>query len=375
MKNIYNKLMTLTVTLSVVLGKHDFAKIHANPKNKNTLVDSTRFNNIRLDNLHDDQLELIFSFLDTKDFVQFSRTSRANRNLFTNNDNSIGKRHREDSRYSITGIDGKVYYIEEFLSQYKRVQISRVNNIDLLVRERPDLFKKLVLTAVPHTRKTIEKNLETFYQETMQIKKIVEDLPQYRSAQEKLAEFIVAVLIWSQINDQVWTQVSYQVNYHARQQVGALVDAHLSSPILEHLMAQIRTQVGTQFIDKIKDQVWNHVWNQVNYHVWDQVTDDLADLEYISTLNATQNRKLFNLSIEYNLMIYQLICISMTHTAEFRQIIENQGSGFIHYIQNHISEEQAHNVLENIDIPEDPKVNYLVKTQLEMLQRHLPNQL
>ena len=75
----------------------------------------------------------ITNFLEPRDFIHLSQTNKANNDMLSNKRHSIGNRHRDLSKYSVTGINGRPFYLEEYLSTQERIRLSKINNVDLLV--------------------------------------------------------------------------------------------------------------------------------------------------------------------------------------------------------------------------------------------------
>ena len=329
----------------------------------------------------------VSSFLEEKDFINLSQTNVNMNDMLSNTPNSIGYVHRENSNFSVKDIEGKVYYLNEYLSQNVPIQISGIKNITQLVKERPDDFKKLVLASIPKTRDDIKNNLESYYKETMKIDDLINDLPRYETAQEKLAAFLLEHDVW----DKVWRQVWDKVRDHLLRQVWDQVGAQV--------LRQLLRQVGAQVEDQARGQVWFQVWDQIEnqeeifevwdplappvapqvwYQVWRQVEDDLSlNFDFKSVTEPEKLREVLKPEIDYLFMVYQLKSIAMRQSKEFKAILEGDedSDGFIKFIEDRITEEQAEAILENLkgNFPESPEGNYLVESQLKMLKRNLPN--
>ena len=92
----------------------------------------------------------------------------------------------------------------------------------------------------------------------------------------------------------------------------------------------------------------------------------MSNFDFSSAFRENQLSEVLKPAIDYGFMVYQLASISILHSQETRQMIES--------LKDRFTEEQAANILANINLPEAPEGNYLVKTQLDILRRHLPTQ-
>jgi hypothetical protein len=92
----------------------------------------------------------------------------------------------------------------------------------------------------------------------------------------------------------------------------------------------------------------------------------LSNFDFSSALRENQLSEELKPAIDYIFVVNQLASISMLHSQEIRQMIES--------LKNRFTEEQAANILANINLPEAPEGNYLVKTRVDILRRHLPTQ-
>jgi len=92
----------------------------------------------------------------------------------------------------------------------------------------------------------------------------------------------------------------------------------------------------------------------------------LSNFDFSSALRENQLSEELKPAIDYSLIVNQLASISMLHSQEIRQFTES--------LKDRFTEEQATNILTNINLPEAPEGNYFVKTQLDILRRHLPTQ-
>jgi len=169
MKYLFKTLVFLAISANAYAAENESEFLEHISKKKNT-----------------DITNHITNFLEPRDFICLSQANKANNDILSNKPHSIGNRHRDLSKYSVTDINGRPFYLEEYLSTQERIRLSKINNVDLLVIEKPKDFIKLVLKSIPHTPETIESNLQSYYQDVIQIEKLVDSLPKYKTAQEKL---------------------------------------------------------------------------------------------------------------------------------------------------------------------------------------------
>jgi hypothetical protein len=71
-------------------------------------------------------------------------------------------------------------------------------------------------------------------------------------------------------------------------------------------------------------------------------------------------------------MILQLDRISKIHTDPMRNILEHKNRGLIKFIKDRITEEQAKNIIESIELPEAAESNFLVRSELNIIKSYLP---
>ena len=92
----------------------------------------------------------------------------------------------------------------------------------------------------------------------------------------------------------------------------------------------------------------------------------MSNFDLLPAFRENQLSEVLKPTIDYSFMFYQLGTISMLHSQEMRQLIES--------FKDRLTNQQATNILASIDLSEGPEGNYLVKTQLDILRRHLPTQ-
>ena len=327
-------------------------------------------------------LEIIASYVSPKDIGKLAQTSKNNRDLFSNNENSIGSCHRKNSRFSVRDINENVYYLEEYLSQRVRAPFYAINDRHILAREKPTDYIKLVLKSLLHPQESIPNNLESLYQEKFEIELLLKSLPTNKTAQEKLADFLADMLIWDKTLVQVRALFETQIEAQVEAQVVAQVKHYVVGGYWDNVWDQAVDQVW----DVAIDETWDHVWsqnvtqivNQFETHVVDQiseeVTDYLSNFDLASSLREGILIETLKKEIQSIYMVYQLASISMMYSKEYRDSLNDQENRIIPIIKKNITEVQARNILESIILPEASNEHYLIKNQLDILRRHLPNQ-
>ena len=114
----------------------------------------------------------------------------------------------------------------------------------------------------------------------------------------------------------------------------------------------------------IELMTWDQVWAQV----WDQVNEDLRHCQFASAFEDGNLNEVLKPAIDYAFTVYQLGTLAMRHSEAFKSIHTN----FAQFISERITEDQAAVILNGLNIPGAPEGNYLIDTQLKLINRLLP---
>ena len=323
----------------------------------------------------------IFSYLDMDDAVNFSKTSKQNRDFFLNKPASIGEIHRKDSKFGIQ-VQNRFFYLKEFLQQEGRMPMTKINNLTILSNENHEDFMNLVLKTIPSSPETIEEDLEFFYNETMKIEDLIAALPSYETSQDKLSALLVEqetlTHVWSQVWSQIWTQAVSEIGPQTWNQIWSQVSYQVGS----QMWNQVGVQVNVQIMDHLDPSAGFGIWHFIGNNVSDQVLNKnwykavsqvKKDLRKFNFIEAHQNQRLCEAikpAINYAFMTYQLCLISILNSDEFKNIV-NGPEGISHTLKIYISENIASNILKSLEFREEHETNYLATSQLNILNRHL----
>ena len=353
----------------------------------------------------------IASMMDDKDIGQLTQTNTQTKNLLSRNSNQGGKKLREDSKFSVTDDAGNIYFLDEFLLLPGRMKISHVNNIDLLIKERPNDFNNLILKTIPNTPAEIENNLESYFRDVVKIEDLVAGMPQYESAHEKLAALLVDTIIymelidqvtsetrdqvWKQLKDQVWVHISEQVNIQNRGPAWAQLGTQFWYSLRSKVWQQIRSKFNPRSWNEISENVWlnlrnnvsEDVWDNIRLKAWEQIRFQVqSQIRQNVNYKAWENFKNFNFSlstqsedfskkirnaIDYVYSVNQLGVISMAHSSYLKPYI-SEPNGLFNYIKNNLTESEAQNILDSIHLSNDFEDQYFRNIQFDILKRHLP---
>ena len=336
---------------------------------------------------------------------------------------------RENSRFAVTDHAGHIFFLEEFLSLPGRPSIAKVKNINLLAKEKPDDFIRLVLKTIPHDPENIQNNLKSFYKETMKIDDLIADLPVYETSREKLAVLLFDLLgyfdLMDQASDQILLQIQFAENRFRTQFIAHLialfytqylvnVSSLVMAPIASQVHVQIFTQIclqiflrymeqvvctlsETQLRHEIRHQIWDHIWLRLRIQirlglresgggaVWQKVKTQVSNLSrselwenlpFFNFTQAYQNGELIETiksSADGIFMLHQLYTIALSNSKQFRAIIDKPG-GILQSIEDNLSEDEARNILDSIDLTDVSESKYLNKIQLDILRKRLAYQ-
>ena len=316
-----------------------------------------------------------FSYLDAKS-VGIASMAFRDFNMIATEGSVSGMYLRKESRFAVTAKGGQMLFLEEYLRGQKQ-QIWGIKNLNLLLKERPKEFLKFILHAIPHSPELIVSDLNRIYLEDLAIADLIDSLPRGQSAQEKLAGVMIEVLVWDQIWVQVWEQVRSQVGGQIWNQLGDQVWDQVGDQVWNQVgnqvRAQVRDQVRAQVGNQIKAQARGRfraqikalVKNQVKTQLRDLVDHNLQQFDFALAYDDGTLTSMLKPAIDYTFAVYQLGTLSLKHTTQFKNI----HSGLSEFISHRISEEQALEVLNHIDIPIAPEGNFLIHTQLELIRK------
>ena len=282
--------------------------------------------------------------------------------------------------FDITMNDGSSKTLREYL-QEERAPITEVKNLTALLKDSPSTFIRLILKSIPYTLETIDSDLRTFHQETFQIDNLINSLPTYETAQQKLSGVLIELEIWTKVWDQVgaqvWAQVEDQVDEivfsaqagsRFRAQFGGQSKAQVEAQVRDQSKAQVGGQVWAQFGAQVGAQFGDQFGAQVGAQFGDQVNEDLRRFQFVSAFEAGNLNEVLIPAIDYVFTTYQLGTLAMRHSEAFKTIQTN----FARSISEIITEEQAAAILSNLNIPDAPEGNYLIDAQLKLIKRLLP---
>ena len=324
---------------------------------------------------NNDALETVSSYLSAKDLTVFSLSNRFIYSQLSNTSDSIGARHRINYKFSITDHNGKTFYIDEYLAKSDSPKILKVDKIDMLINKDPNKFIKLVYKSAPDTLETIPSSLRYFYEQTMQIDKLIEGIPHQKTSKNALIDFCREYINWNQFWDLIWDLIWVHVG-----------DVDDLAQMIE-LSTQVASQVGGMDWDQIGNQLSQLIFDQVGIQIAIQTEVQIMNhslrasqdhlRSFLSSLDFQPNhgerlvRNDLLSAINYCFMIFQLEHIAITHSNLFETKKENENCFLIKFIKDHITEEDAQIIIANLVISEDHCVNFLIKNHLQILKRKL----
>ena len=332
----------------------------------------------------------ILSFLSLKDLISFTKTNHENNKILSNESSNTGNILKKEFKFSVIDIHGKIYFLEEYLALSHRTPINNIKDVLLIVVEKPRDFVKVILKSSPHTPDTIASDLQDFYEDKLNINTIVNRLPSYSTNHEKLVAFFVQYEAWSQIIRRVILRINDIIVTQVWRSIEGLIGSpsffdfwdDIENRVGNHLCRNVWNQVRNQVNDLIWDDIWGPLWKNLEEQVWQhhiyqadmqisrQITSDLSNFNFATSNAERVCPILLKKASDYVMMVYQLATISTMYSDDFRKIIEDPENCFTKYIKDHITEEQAVNILTNIQIPEIPRKDFLVKTQLDILKKY-----
>ena len=295
-----------------------------------------------------------------------------------------------EKKFIVKDTVGKPYFLEEFLNLEGRLQISEINNIEILAAEGPWRFNKLLLKTIPHKPERFSADLPLFYRNIFKIENLIESLPEYETSQEKLASVLIEILIWEQVGQRVSYQVEdyftdkadyqlyEQVDDQVYKQVEAQVEDRILAQVQDSVWAQIQNGVEAQSKDQLRNLVDDHVYEYVRNVTYeelyesisDEVSKNLLDLGFSLVFKNRYSNDALKPWIDYLFMFYQLGTLAMRHSEDIKHIHRE----LVQFISLRINEKQATIILKRLEIPNAPEGNFLVETQLKLLRRLIGSQ-
>ena len=286
-----------------------------------------------------------------------------------------GQALRNRSRLSITNRSGEVFFPIEFLQPLvPRQVVSNIKNVDIMLKEMPENFIKIILKSAPYTHQAIKTDLQTYYTNIVQIDKLIDSILSYDSPQDRLAGILLELATWCQVGLQVWDQIEDQIEGQlwnhveaerradARDKARAQVAEQVGFELMDKLWYQITNHVDVQIVDKVQEQVEMHLWNESE--TW--VNKDLQNFNFIRAFEAGILPGTLKHAVDHTFMIYQLETFAFRQSKPFKYIQSNIANSLLDLM----TDEQILSMLNKLNIPMATKGNEFIRTQLKLLKKH-----
>lgn len=250
----------------------------------------------------------------------------------------------------------------------ERLPISKVRNIVPLAQKSPHYFLKFISDSIPHTRETIESDLQAYYDDIIKIDDLIASLPLAETPQKKLAFILVELVTGDQVGELVWEQFTEQIWEQFGQQLGEQIWEQFGDQVWDKVEAEVGEQFGRQFEEQVRDQVGELFRDQVGDQAWSQVNEDLRNFQLADSEEQNSRPKP---AIDYTCSVFELGSIAMRYSAAFKNILNTTND----LLESHgLGDKQCSNILTNIigTIPHAPKSNYLIYIKLRLIKRLMP---
>ena len=141
--------------------------------------------------LNSDLNHHLINFLTPKDVGMLSRASQSDHDVYSDRAGSFGRSHREASEFAVTDLDGRVYYLEEFLSLPTRREVSQVKNVNRLLLNRPEDFFRFVMKSMPTPSEMFKEKINTYVYDILKIDDHLQNIKTGESSCEKIYSLAV----------------------------------------------------------------------------------------------------------------------------------------------------------------------------------------
>jgi hypothetical protein len=204
----------------------------------------------------------------------------------------------------------------------------------------------------------------------MQMNKIAHYLPHYDTSKDKLTALLVEFGIYNQVvlfsfYETLKEQLEGTPLSEDGEQIVNQINLHQGRVISEQFLSHIRDQFSiyssVDFLElnsKIFVLIFDFLREQIPTK---EFKDHMSNFDLVSAYNKGKLNELLKPVVESIIAFFQLSSLTMKHSDAYNNLLKNKENSFIKIINESITEEQARNILANIQVPEVPKDQFLIK--------------
>ena len=261
---------------------------------------------------------------------------------------------QNQSKFPITTEAGVKLTLEQFLTE-TQTDISDIENVEVLLKEQPQIIMKLLLKLLSENSKkdlgTLEKNLRKI----LQTDKIIKSLPFPTSPAEKLANLLLELVMWTRTE-----------SFIAEMATDSMKGLVFKSPE----STELKTLVNRTW-ELLAENAW--FMTEFGYHnkvgslIESYIGKDLLSFLLATNYQDQDLSEVVEPTFQGTLMICQFMNFAIRHSQEFKEMQINLNE----LISAQIDKDQILKILNNFNLPEATTGNDFTDTQLQIIHHML----